>query len=76
MPAGRPHRSTCRVCQKPVEDRSILSKRGKCPECAEWLIEENIRQVAAHRGPFFLHWRRQMAASVGGRLLDDLAAAD
>lgn len=29
-------------------------------------------QLAAHRGPYFEHWRRQMAASVGGVLVDDL----
>jgi hypothetical protein len=32
----------------------------------------NIEQINAHSGPFFRHWRRQMAASVGGVLLDDL----
>ena len=39
-------------------------------------MQTSARQINAHSGPFFLHWRRQMAASVGGRLLDDLAAAD
>jgi hypothetical protein len=40
-----------------------------------WLIEQNILSIAAHDGPFFQHWRHQMAASVGGRLLDDDASA-
>jgi hypothetical protein len=76
VPNGRPPLSSCKVCKTPVEHRSILSKRGKCPGCGVWLIEENIRQLADHRGPFFAHWRRQVAASVGGVLLDDAPSAD
>jgi hypothetical protein len=72
---GRPALSRCKVCGKPVAHRSELSKRGKCLPCATWLIEQNILGIAAHNGPFFQHWRRQMAASVGGRLLDDDASA-
>jgi len=29
-----------------------------------------------HRGPYFLLWRRAMASSVGGVLVDDLRAAE
>lgn len=76
MAGGRPALARCKVCQKPVANRSELSKRGKCIDCAEWLMEQSQRGINAHNGPYFLHWRRQMAASVGGRLLDDLAAAD
>lgn len=54
----------------------MLSKRGKCPECAAWLIEQNIRDQINHEGPFFLNWRRQHAAAVGGVLLDDVQARD
>jgi hypothetical protein len=54
-----------------VAHRSQLSKRGKCIDCANWLIEQNGYGMAAHDGPFFQHWRRQVAKGVGGRLLDD-----
>jgi hypothetical protein len=33
-------------------------------------------QIREHRGPWFRHWRQQMARSVGGVLLDDVTAAD
>lgn len=29
-----------------------------------------------HRGPWFEHWRRQMALSVGALLVDDLILPD
>jgi hypothetical protein len=29
-----------------------------------------------HTGPYFKHWRRAMAASVGGVLVDDLLDAE
>lgn len=76
MATGRPRRVTCRVCQMTFDDPSVLSKRGKCPACAEWLINENLRQLEAHDGPFFRHWRGKLAASVGGRLLDESAASE
>jgi hypothetical protein len=44
--------------------------------CAERLIRENILGIASHRGPYFKHWRQQMAASVGGVLLDDVTSRD
>jgi hypothetical protein len=48
-----------------------MSARGRCRDC--WQANEtlNIVQLAHHQGPYFDHWRRQMAASVGGILLDD-----
>jgi hypothetical protein len=35
-------------------------------------MQENGVQLAHHRGPYFDHWRRRMAASVGGAIIDDL----
>ena len=48
-----------------------MSARGKCVECSTALRSANIIGLATHTGPFFEHWRRQMAASVGGVLVDD-----
>jgi hypothetical protein len=39
------------------------------------MMRLNSAQINAHDGPFFQHWRRQMAASVGGLLVDDLMRA-
>jgi len=38
-------------------------------------MRANTIQLNAHRGPMFDHWRKQMAASVGGVLLDDQKAS-
>ena len=71
MPKGYMRRS-CVVCSRPIEECGTLSARGKCNECGKALEAANIVGIASHSGPFFYHWRRQMAASVGGVLLDDV----
>jgi hypothetical protein len=76
MAGGRPHRVTCRVCQTSFDDPSILSKRGKCPDCADWLREQNIKQLAAHRGPFFEHWYASMHERFEFARLDAQTARD
>jgi hypothetical protein len=38
-------------------------------------FDRNVIGLSEHRGPEFLRWRRQVAASVGGVLLDDLPNA-
>lgn len=48
-----------------------MSARGLCRTCSLSNEAENIVQLAHHSGPYFHHWRRQLAASVGGVLLDD-----
>jgi hypothetical protein len=53
-----------------------MSARGRCLACWTANQDDNIRQLAAHRGPYFKHWRQQIAASVGGVLLDDVTAGD
>lgn len=52
-----------------------MSARGLCRECFSSNQTENIFQLSRHHGPYFDHWRRQMAASVGGALLDDQRSA-
>jgi hypothetical protein len=48
-----------------------LSWQRLCVECGDERRAENVVQLNAHSGPWFDHWRRAMAASVGGVLLDD-----
>lgn len=33
---------------------------------------QNYRELNAHSGPFFEHWRRRVVASVGGVLAEEL----
>ncbi len=54
------------------EDR--ISQTGKCGDCARALLVSNIDQMRERSGPNFVRWRRAMAASVGGVLLDDVKA--
>jgi hypothetical protein len=49
-----------------------LSWRGKCTRCSQLLQERNILSLHVKSGEAFLEWRRRVAASVGGVLLDDL----
>lgn len=47
-----------------------MSGRGYCSDCAAARQKTALLQIAEHRGPHFDHWRRQMAACVGGALVD------
>lgn len=49
-----------------------MSWAGLCSECAERRFHENADDLYYHRGPNFRKWRRGMAASVGGLLIDDV----
>lgn len=51
-----------------------MSARGRCAECGEGHMLENARQLAAHDGPWFQHWRRQCVAAFGAILASDLDA--
>lgn len=65
----------CRNCEglfEPLE----LSDTKLCPECGQAILEANVRGLAAHEGYPFERWRRAMAASVGGVLLDDVLPSD
>ena len=48
-----------------------MSSKGLCQPCWSGNQTQNLMQLAHNRGPYFDHWRKQMAASVGGILLDD-----
>jgi hypothetical protein len=48
-----------------------MSWTGQCPTCGTRALAENIIGLTNHSGPAFNRWRRAMAASVGGVLLDE-----
>jgi predicted amidophosphoribosyltransferase len=75
MPKGYPL-SSCRGCQKPIADRRELSATGLCAACGPRIQREALIQISEHRGPWFRLWRERMAASVGGRLLDEPRGSD
>jgi hypothetical protein len=43
-------------------------------DCAKVILTENIYGIATMSGPAAKRWRRSIAASVGGVLLDDVQA--
>jgi hypothetical protein len=49
-----------------------ISWTGKCEACAIAIASDNVLSMIEHSGPRFNAWRRGMAASVGGVLLDDV----
>ncbi len=64
-------RRRCKVCGKHDSEVGAISRRGKCSGCGASIFEQNLDGLHYLAGPYFLHWRRRMAASVGGTLLDD-----
>jgi predicted RNA-binding Zn-ribbon protein involved in translation (DUF1610 family) len=71
MPGGRPRIEHCRCCGSRV-DPGTLSDQKLCPSCGIERLTENVHGLREHSGPAFERWRRAMAASVGGVLLDDV----
>jgi len=64
-------RKTCQRCKRATDEAGPISWTGKCERCAVALAEANYLALITHSGPEFVHWRRRIAASVGGVLLDD-----
>jgi hypothetical protein len=48
-----------------------MSARYKCRDCGLGHVVDNALELNAHKGPYFDHWRRRVAASVGALLVDD-----
>lgn len=65
---------TCKVCGRHRNEVGPLSHTRLCMDCAIVRRDENNDAIHAKSGPAFTRWRRQMAASVGGVLLDDVKA--
>lgn len=55
----------CRDCHKHESEVGRISWRGLCAAHSEQREVENNRQLAAHAGPWFDHWRRRSAAALG-----------
>ena len=70
----RPGRNgiVCRFCERHISECGPLSARGKCSDCGVGKQAATIIDMHTHSGYFFQRWRRGMAASVGGVLLDDV----
>lgn len=66
----------CKICGEPRLEGEYLTKRGNHSTCSAAIADAEIKQLRNHTGPHFEHWRRQMAASVGGILLDDVSETD
>lgn len=65
---GRPTRVTCKKCGESVELVGRLTDSYQCMACGERDQIDNRRQLIAHDGPWFQHWRRQLAASLGATI--------
>jgi hypothetical protein len=44
--------------------------------CAKRIHEQQTDDLHYHKGEYFKQWRRSMAASVGGVLVDDVLNAE
>jgi hypothetical protein len=66
----------CRGCGRHVDEVGELSARYRCAGCGEGNAIANRRHLMAHGGPFFDHWRRAVAASVGAILVSELESDD
>ena len=63
------------MCGKHDSEVGPITWRGKCATCWPKLERDNAYSLQAHSGPEFQRWRRALASSVGGVLLDDLHEA-
>jgi len=66
----------CRQCGAHRDDGASLSKRGLCTDCGKANLVQENDDMHHHRGEYFKRWRRAMAASVGGVLVDDVLDAE
>ena len=71
MPWRRKHSLICFGCGREREPDETFSARGKCPACGIGHCVDNAVQLNAHSGPWFEHWRKRVAASVGAMLIDE-----
>jgi len=62
------------VCGRAREVVGPLSHTRLCGDCARRRYEENMDGMYALSGEPLRRWRRGVAASVGGVLLDDVQA--
>lgn len=65
-------RAKCKRCRASASDCGPISWSGYCGRCGPEVFVANNDDLHNHAGPYFDHWRRAMAASVGAVLLDEL----
>jgi len=65
-------RQFCKDCGRHRDEAGHISATGLCFDCAAARQAANLAELRHHRGPRFRYWRRQIAASVGGVLVDDI----
>jgi hypothetical protein len=73
---GDKTRASCRNCGRHRKEVGPISWEGYCGECGPMIRDQANDDLHYHRGPVFMKWRRAMAATVGGILLDDLQATE
>jgi hypothetical protein len=62
----------CKRCNRPASEVGALSHTRLCVGCGDERRDANNLGLHYKHGPAFAHWRRSMAACVGGVLLDDV----
>jgi len=45
--------------------RKQLNRSGRCLECASRAIRDNMRQLRAHRGPWYEKWKSALKHAAG-----------
>lgn len=69
---GDARRALCKRCGRHRDECGEISWTGKCLDCAEYLLVENIYCLANKSGEPWARWRRGMILSVGGILPPNL----
>lgn len=64
-------RMTCRICGKHRDEVGPMSNSGICEADSLDRAIANHVGLTTRSGPYWKLWRKSMAASVGGVLLDD-----
>ncbi len=76
MPWRGHHAKICHGCERHVSECGKLSARYKCKDCGDGNHIAEVHQMRAHNGPYWQHWRKRMAACVGGVLVDERHPAE
>ena len=73
---GDSTRANCRRCGRNKAEVGEISWAGYCAVCGNEVQTAHNTELHFHAGPWFVNWRRAMAASVGAVLVDDLRASE
>lgn len=66
----RAKRTTCKRCGKHYSEVGLISWGGNCKPCGNDAALANVRDLRAHSGDGFAHYRRRMLAAFGVTLDD------